>query len=73
MKATHKTPAGRVVILETFSVGRHFGTDCRIRSRNGRLLATLPSPCPYGFEEAAIDRARAVADDLFSEPGRDVR
>lgn len=65
MKTTHTTPSGKIVTLETYTVGINFGTGCEIRSRNGRRLATLDEPSPLGFVDSAIGRGRELADRMF--------
>ena len=47
------TADGRTVTLRTYTVGQHFGTACRIVSRNGRTIATTDTR-PYGFTDAAL-------------------
>ena len=65
MKTTHTTPSGKIVTLETFTVGQAFGTSCEVRARNGRQIATLETPRPYGFHDAAIEAGRNLADRLY--------
>lgn len=59
----------KVVIIETYTVGQHFGTAARLRAvdargRKGRVVANVDRVFPYGFTGPATAAAERLAEKL---------
>lgn len=52
------------VVVETVTIGQHFGTGALLRSaRTGRVLARTSQVRPYGYTAAAVHDAEELASD----------
>jgi len=58
-----KTASGRVLKLRVRNVGQSYGCVGQVVAGNGRVIAET-EPCPLGFTEAALNKARALAEVL---------